>query len=707
MLDLKPPALPVLVTGGRGFVGRHLVERLAGLGRGVVALDIGPRPEPTATDCPSVRHVTADVRDAAAMDEAVRGCSLVLHLAAVVGVDEYLARPEEVLEVGILGTRNVLEACVRHGRPVVLVSTSEIYGKNTDPLHESADAVIGPVDRPRWSYAISKLASEQWAAALARRGLRHLTVRYFNVYGHGLDAPGQGRVLAKMVGAVQRGEPLTLVDGGEAVRCFCHVDDAVEATLRLATELESGDRLLGRAFNVGRAEPVSMRALADLVVRLTGHRAGTRVVPGAQAFGAGFDEIPHRVPDVEALAEATGFRATIDLETGLRRTLAGYGLLAEGAASAAPPTQPVPWVRPFVEPDTALLARLRRSLVSGHLTNGGPLVREFEARVAGWLGVDDSVAVGSGTVALTLAALALGLEGRFILPSFTYAATASAFELLGLTPEFCEVDPETWTLCPEALARLLRGGRRYAAVVAVNAFGVPPDTAAIGALCREAGVPFVYDDAHGLGTSVGGVRVPPEPDVVTFSLHATKVLPAVEGGLVVARDPRLAAELRRLRTHGLAPDPLDSTPGPNAKLDELRAAVALHGLATLDATLARRRAYGARMRARASAHADTLRIQRLAPGVESSFQNFAVVVDAARGEIPDLAARLAESGVETRRYFFPALHRMRRFDGVRPDLPITDAIASRVLSLPLHARMTEPDLARVLAAIDALAEAHA
>lgn len=684
----------VVITGGRGFVGRHIAAKLLDLGRDVVTLDVG---SPTAGESGrlGLRHVVGDVRNRELVEDLVAGASLVLHLAAVVGVDEYLSRPEEVLDVGILGSRAVFDACARLGRPVVFASTSEIYGKNVAELREDSDSHLGSADRARWSYAISKLASEQWAHALARRGLRHLTVRYFNVYGPGLDAGGRGRVLAKMIRAVRAGEPITLVDGGEAVRSFCHVDDAVEGTLRLALSLEREDRLVGRTFNVGRCEPVTMRALAERVVRLTGHRAGTVDVPGPKAFGEGFEEIPSRVPDVEALHEAVGFRAEIDLDEGLRRTLAEERLLrAETTEAAATPTfAAVPWVRPIFEPDASLLARVRTSLATGNVTNGGPLVRRFEAEVGRWLGRDEVIAVTNGTVALSLAALALELRGSVVLPSFTYAATLNAFELAGLEPIFCDVDPTTWTLDPAALSRVLGARSGVAAVVAVNAFGVPPELAEISRVARAHGAALVYDAAHGIGTMRGGLRVPPEPDVTTFSLHATKNLPAVEGGLVVARDQRVAAEIRRLRTHGLSADPLDSTPGPNAKLDELRAAVALHGLARLDASLERRARYAERLRA--AAKAPGVLLQRIPEDVTSSHQNLSVVLDGdPPPDVPRVMSLLRELGVETRRYFHPALHELRRF-GARDSLPVTERLAARVLAFPLHSRMGDAELATV------------
>lgn len=271
---------------------------------------------------PRLSFVRGDVLDAALVDELVGRCGLVLHLAAVVGVDEYIKQPEHVLDVNILGARNVLLACERHHRPVLMTSTSEVYGKNQDVLIEDSDSLLGPSVNRRWSYAVSKLAAEHYARALASLGLRYVIVRYFNVYGPLMDEPGRGRVISKFVGCIQRGEPLSLVDSGGAVRAFCYVDDAVEATVRLALALEEGDDgVSGRSFNIGRDEPVTIRDLAGMMIRLSGHERGMVDVPGARFFGSGFEEVPLRVPDVTALQSAIGFTAGTPLDEGLRRTL--------------------------------------------------------------------------------------------------------------------------------------------------------------------------------------------------------------------------------------------------------------------------------------------------------------------------------------------------------------------------------------------------
>lgn len=684
---------PVLVTGAAGFVGSALTGWLLAKGHAVVALDLDFGADRLPQD-PRLERVVGDVRDAALVDALVARCARVAHLGAIAGVHHYLARTFDVLDVNILGTRTVLEAAARHGRPTLLASTSETYGKSGATLEEHGDSVLGPSTNARWCYAVSKLAAEHYAWAHARAGLPVTAVRYFNVYGPLLDAPGEGRVLAQFLGRLRAGRPLALVDGGHAVRCFCYVDDAVEATGRMLLALAPDSPLVGRPFNVGRPEPVTMRRLAELVVGLSGHAPGVEDVSGMDFFGRGFEDIEHRVPDTSDLEVTLGWHAATDLVTGLTRVLAHHGLLAD--APNLPPTEPVPVIRPVYDADEALLDRYRAALRAGRTTNAGPEVTALEHEAGAWLGVDGLLAVGSGADGLELAVRGLGARGRAILPSFTYVSTLNAAELVGLEPLFCDIDPHTWTMDPEHLAELLATHDDVGVVLAVNVFGVSPALDPITAVTRAYGVPLVLDAAHAIGTEAGGLRYDPRPDVTVWSLHATKVLPATEGGLVACRDPAVGARVAQLRTHGLAPDPLDSEPGRNAKMDELAAATARHGLARLEGILSRRRGYDARLRAALQAAGWT--VQAVPAGLRTNGQNLAARPPGGHREA---AARvLADHGVASRRYFHPALHHLRRFHG-RFHLPVTDAVVEDLLNLPLHSRMSEADLARIEVAVRA------
>jgi len=364
----------------------------------------------------------------------------------------------------------------------------------------------------------------------------------------------------------------------------------------------------------------------------------------------------------------------------------------------------IPWVRPRFEPDDGLMAELRECLESGQVTNDGPRVARLEEALARYLGAPDAVTVSSGAMALLLSASALGGGGRAILPAFTYIATLAALVHAGFEPVFCDVDPARWTLDPGHLEELLARVAGVTLVVPVNAYGVPPDLDALHALARGHGARVLYDDAHGLGSELRGRRHHEAGAVRCLSLHATKVLPAVEGGLVVAAAPDLLARLRRLRSHGLDVPLERSVPGFNARLDELRATLAMHGLERFDATLDRRRAYGARLRAAIAATGGIFVNQLHPPDVRSNFANLPLHVPApGPGGVDAVAARFLAAGIQTRRYFHPPLHHLEAFRGA--SLPVTERLCRGMLCLPLHARMEEPVLERLEAAVAAVAEA--
>lgn len=358
-------------------------------------------------------------------------------------------------------------------------------------------------------------------------------------------------------------------------------------------------------------------------------------------------------------------------------------------------------MRPIIEGDDALLSDIRKALVTGQVTNNGEFVRTLERRLADYFGVEDCVVVASGSAALLLATRALGLAGaRAVVPAFTFIATLGALVHNGVTPVFCDIEPDTWTLSPTHLGRLLASDPAIRLVVPVNVFGVPPDLPALRRLLSGTPTALLFDNAHGLGTESGGAHCTREPLIQTYSLHATKTLPGIEGGAVVSSDPRLLAEVRRLRNHGLAADPLESTPGFNAKMSELHAAVALRSLESLDAALVRRREYAARLRRVLEEDGRALFVtQRIPDGVRSNFQNLAVLCRREdRGGLSAIQAEFAGAGVETRRYFWPALHDLPAYRG-RFSLPVTEAVARNVLCLPLHSRMEPAVLERIEASI--------
>lgn len=365
----------------------------------------------------------------------------------------------------------------------------------------------------------------------------------------------------------------------------------------------------------------------------------------------------------------------------------------------------IPGIRPYFEVDEEGLQTIAGLLASGQITNNGRHVQEFEKSLANYLGVKETVAVSSGSDALLLALKALSLPcGQVILPAYTYIATLNAVVQAGLEPVFCEIEGDSFTLDVKHLAELLAQQTAVRCVLPVNVFGVPADLLAIRKLCDRAGAKLLYDNAHGFGTEVAGLRISQQPDVQVFSFHATKTLPAVEGGLIVSDNPEVIALTKRLRCHGLAPVAADARPGFNAKMDEIRAVIGRNSLRHFPETLARRRAYGHRLMECFDRFPGVYKVQVIPENVNTNFQNLGVCCP--RATHLGLAAVLAlfkSRGVGVRSYFDPPLY---RFSGFAPDaaLPVTELVWQTLISFPIHSRMTEAVLLRIEQAVAEVAE---
>lgn len=305
----------VVVTGGCGFLGSHLVDELVRRGDEVTVFD-GGTPPPDQSPPPSVRYVAGDIRDAGQLAEVVRdGVDTVYHLAAVVGVDRYLDRPVDVIDINLLGTRHVLDLASRVGARVVVASTSEVFGKNPAvPWREDDDRVLGSTAVDRWCYSSSKALGEHLTFAFVRdRGLRASIVRYFNVYG-----PRQrpAFVVSRSIHRALNGHPPVVYDDGGQTRCFTYVQDAVDATITVGTS----DKALGECFNVGSSVETTVGEVSALVAELTG--AGTVVpIETRDLLGGRYQDLRRRVPDTSKIGATLGWRCVTDLRTGLTRTI--------------------------------------------------------------------------------------------------------------------------------------------------------------------------------------------------------------------------------------------------------------------------------------------------------------------------------------------------------------------------------------------------
>lgn len=314
---------PVLVTGGAGFIGSHLVERLLAEGKSVVVIDdlsTGSRDNlPAASSHPAFRFIESKVSACPELGRLVAGAESIYHLAAAVGVELVVKSPIRTLETNLRETEVLLQAAATRRVPVLLASTSEVYGKSQkDAFSEADDLLIGPPTQSRWSYACSKLMDEFLALAYAQeRGLPVVIARLFNTVGP-RQTGRYGMVLPRFIAAARRGIPLQVFGDGEQTRCFCFVRDTVESLVRL----QNCPAARGQVFNVGGTEEISIRALAEQVIAMFGSTSRLEFVPYGQAYAPGFEDMRRRKPVVEKLVAATGFRPATPLAEIIRLTAA-------------------------------------------------------------------------------------------------------------------------------------------------------------------------------------------------------------------------------------------------------------------------------------------------------------------------------------------------------------------------------------------------
>ncbi|MFN8423611.1 MAG: NAD-dependent epimerase/dehydratase family protein [Anaerolineae bacterium] len=313
----------VLVTGGAGFIGSHLVDRLIADGHSVIVIDncVTGRAENLARhrDDPRLTFLRGSVLNETLVAAACREVDLVFHLAAAVGVGHVVKDPLWAIVTNTRGTEIVLKRAFENRVRVVFASSSEIYGQSEAvPFAEDGLRVLGPTTIHRWAYSTSKALDEHLCWAYADKGLPVSAVRYFNVYGPRMDPAGYGSVIARFVTQALAGEPLTLHGDGEQTRCFTFVGEAVDATWRAGTS----DAALGEAFNVGHPREVTIRDLAAEIIALAGSSSPITYVPYVDAYGAGFADTRRRVPDVRKAEQRLGFRAVVPLAQGLAAVIA-------------------------------------------------------------------------------------------------------------------------------------------------------------------------------------------------------------------------------------------------------------------------------------------------------------------------------------------------------------------------------------------------
>jgi UDP-glucose 4-epimerase len=312
----------VLITGGAGFVGSHLADALLAAGHEVTAFDnlsTGSidNIEHLKTH-PRFRYTIESVQNEPVLAEQIDRCDVVFHLAAAVGVKKIVEEPVHTIENNVHGTEVVLRHANKKKRLVVVASTSEVYGKSVDvPFHEDADLVMGPTSKHRWAYACSKAIDEFLALAYWKeKKLPVIVIRLFNTVGP--RQTGQyGMVIPTFVRQALAGQPITVFGDGTQRRSFTYVGDVVAGLIGLMNE----PKAVGQVFNIGNGEEISMRALADKIKAMTGSTSEIVTIPYDQAYEAGFEDMPRRVPDITKIRRLVGYEPKVQLDQTLTRVI--------------------------------------------------------------------------------------------------------------------------------------------------------------------------------------------------------------------------------------------------------------------------------------------------------------------------------------------------------------------------------------------------
>jgi UDP-glucose 4-epimerase len=309
----------ILVTGGAGFIGSHLVDRLLEDGQQVTVLDniaTGRLENLKAhKNNPNFNLVDGSILDQGLLTQQITSVDYIFHLAAAVGVFTIVNEPLSSLVTNIRGTENVLEVASTKNIPVFLSSSSEVYGKNiSDSLRETDDRILGSPTTLRWSYSEAKAIDESLAFAYwMEKKLPTRIVRFFNTVGP-RQVGSYGMVVPRFVESALKNEPITIYGSGEQTRCFGHVSDVIDAVIAVAFS----DKTIGQVINIGNNKEISMNDLAKTIVKLTNSSSEIKYVPYAEAYGVGFEDMERRVPNIDLIYALTGWKPKKNLEDIIR-----------------------------------------------------------------------------------------------------------------------------------------------------------------------------------------------------------------------------------------------------------------------------------------------------------------------------------------------------------------------------------------------------
>jgi UDP-glucose 4-epimerase len=311
--------MKALVTGGAGFIGSHLSQRLVADGNEVIVVDnlsTGSLKNITAlVGKPGFEFVKGDIRDESVIESAARKCDRIFHLAAAVGVQLIADSPVHTIETNIAGTQVVLEIANKHKCPVFIASSSEVYGKSESvPFHENDDIVLGSTSMPRWAYACSKAVDEFLGFAFYQQyGLDVVIGRFFNTIGP-RQTGRYGMVVPRFIESALKNEPIRIYGTGKQSRCFCYVEDNVDAVIRLM----NCSNAMGEVFNIGSDEEITIEALADKIIEITGSKSKKEFIPYEIAYGRPIEDMMRRVPCLERVRDTIGWKNKTTLDESLR-----------------------------------------------------------------------------------------------------------------------------------------------------------------------------------------------------------------------------------------------------------------------------------------------------------------------------------------------------------------------------------------------------
>jgi len=302
-----------LITGGAGFIGSHLAETLIARGDQVIILD-----NLSTGSINNLHNLTGlvEIKNGSILEkylvsELVARSDFVVHLAASLGVLNIINKPLQSLQTNIQGTENVLEIADKFRKPVLIASTSEIYGKNSKvPLNEEDDRIVGHPLKSRWSYSEAKAVDESLAYFYhLDNNLPIRIVRFFNTVGP-RQIGNYGMVLPRFVKAALNNQPLEVYGSGDQIRCFCHVTDAIKALLLVM----DSEKAVGQVFNVGNNSQISIMELAEKVIEITGSKSSIEKIAYEKAYPEGFEDMQRRVPDISKIKQVLGWEPKINLD---------------------------------------------------------------------------------------------------------------------------------------------------------------------------------------------------------------------------------------------------------------------------------------------------------------------------------------------------------------------------------------------------------